>query len=62
VGQEHRAAAPSGDQTAEEAGGFGVPEDPLGGAALADDLGVLVGEIEVFDVECQQLLGPRDVE
>jgi hypothetical protein len=51
VGQEHRAALVAREQLGEQAGGFGVPEDPFGRAAFADELGLAVGHIEVLDVD-----------
>ena len=53
VEEEHRARPAAGNVLGDQPCGLGAPEDPLGRAALADDLGFAVGEVEVLDVELQ---------
>lgn len=58
AGEEQRAAAAPVDQSGQQPGAAGLEVQHLHRAALADDAGPFVGQVEVVDVEPEQLLGP----
>jgi len=54
VGQEHRASL-AALQKQRQAGGAGLADDDVDGAALAAHLGLAVGQVEVLDVQAEHL-------
>ena len=48
-----RSVSAVGDQLRQQSARFRVPVDPLGRAALADDLRLTVGQVEVLDIDPQ---------
>jgi len=59
LGEEQRAAGASVDDLGQKAGGPGLEVQHVAVAALADGEGPFGGQVNVFDVEVEDLVGPR---
>jgi hypothetical protein len=59
IGEEHRAGLAAVQQARQQPGRAGLPDDPVGGTALAADAGPAVRQVQVFHVQGEHLGGPR---